>query len=470
MLQREDLAALKNSISYLQTKGKYEQVLVSSEKLLEKGTQYSLADAILAAHFSSAVASYYLGNIKKALFHIDLHHEHCLSYGTKNDWLQDYYLQYLLSSLTANFVRAQKMTEDALSIAKEVEDYQFLSISYNNLSFTLNKQKQFTYALKAAQSAVRYSNLYTSDSPILSIRASLSLIESAINLQRIDIAKTAVMCVKQIGELQMFPREKAYLALLEGCLYELLDQPQEAFRLYTEAKEIDELFHDNLFLKEIQQKRVCLAELLCPPEELYLLQKEYIELLHEIENQSLIKTAMELELRLEAPTDELNMHIDFLTGVYNRKYLEETADKWLSESKEIKQEVVCIAFDLDNLKEINDQHGHLIGDEAIKLVAETCSGIIRKDDLLGRFGGDEFVLLMRGISIEHAKMKALQISEEIKALSLQVKEKQISITVSIGLGDTLHRDVKNFKELFHLADLALYRAKQNGKNQIVSFA
>ena len=162
--------------------------------------------------------------------------------------------------------------------------------------------------------------------------------------------------------------------------------------------------------------------------------------------------------------------MDYLTGVFNRKYLEETTDLWLHEALETKSRVVCIAFDIDNLKAINDTYGHLIGDKAIKFVANICMSDIRKEDLLARFGGDEFVLVMRDISLEQAERKASLLAKKIEELSQTTVELPTQVTISVGLGDNTIRDVHNFKDLFHLADLALYKAKKNGKNQVVSFA
>lgn len=470
MLRSEELADLQQAIRYHRNEGNYSEVIRLAEELLEKGVLHSHADAILTGHFTCALAYYYIGNYERVLYHIEAHHENCLSFGRKKDWMRSYYLQYFLTLFTRNYKKAQVLMEDVMSIANEIGNYAYVSIAATNLAHVFNQQKQFSGALKAAQYAVKHANLHAPERPILYVRASLNLIEAAIGLERYDLAETSIRCIKRMDVLSSNKRENAYLAVLEGRLHEKYGKLEKAYEYFTAAYETDGSFHDYNLRKEIQQKRIAMAEALATPDELYLLQKEYIDLLHDLENQNWMRVALDVEIRLRTSSDELQMHIDFLTGVYNRKYLEETTNRWLAEAKETREEIVCIAFDIDNLKEINDTYGHLAGDEAIKLVAETCSGVIRKGDLLGRFGGDEFVLVMRGISLENAKAKAVQISNQIEQVVVKVNDSTIPITLSIGLGDSLTRDIRTFKDLFHLADLALYRAKKNGKNQIVTFA
>src|SRR5690606_736571 len=99
-----------------------------------------------------------------------------------------------------------------------------------------------------------------------------------------------------------------------------------------------------------------------------------------------------------------------------------------------------------------------------------CSRIVRKEDLLGRFGGDEFVLIMKDITSENAYRKATQIADVVRNLQLTHDDKRISVTVSIGIADNMKRNIQSFQELFHLADQALYQAKRDGKDQIHTFA
>ncbi|ARD48954.1 GGDEF domain-containing protein [Sporosarcina sp. P33] len=469
MKRREELSTIYRTINQLRNNGEYTLVISQAENLLNKGLVFSDKDAVLSAHYICAVTHYYTGDFAKVLFHIEEHHSQCLLYGSKSDWMRSYYLQYFVCSFAMDFDKGQKLLEDMLKIALETENYPYVTMAYSNLSHLFNKKEQYEEALKFAQLAVFYAGEDEVDRTILFIRAHLHLAEAAINLSQSDLAARSIEYADQLSAMDNFPREKTTLKILKARIHELSGDLPKAFHYYTAAKEIEEQLQDYSLLKDIQQKRITLAETICNFDELAVIQKEYIDLLHELEDSHWVKAALELQIRLQNSSSKTSEHIDYLTGVYNRKYLEEAANAWLLEAAETKESIVCIAFDIDNLKFINDTFGHLAGDEAIKFVAHICSNEIRKNDVLGRFGGDEFVLVMKDITLENAKKKAGLLANQIKNLSLDSKELPSPVTISVGLSDNMMREVYNFKDLFHLADLALYQAKKNGKNQVVSF-
>ncbi|PIC64429.1 hypothetical protein CSV79_06500 [Sporosarcina sp. P13] len=469
MTYPNNLEILYETISQLRDDGNYKEVISKAEDLVNEGILHSDRKAALFAHYMCAVSYSYIGDVEKLFLHIEAHHKYCQSHGTKKDWMRSYYLQYFISLVTSDFKQGKKFIEDVLSIALETDHFTYVSMAYSNLSYILNQQKQFTEALHAAQCALEYAVTHASERKILTIRAHLHIIESAVNLKQADLAMSSIDYLNDIEHLRKFPREKAYFKILKGRLYELLGQTAKALYFYTLAIERYELCNDYVLLRDIQQKRIALAEDICTFDELAIIQKEYIDLLHDFENKNWIKTALELNMRLEKYADKTSENIDYLTGVYNRKFLEETTNYWILNAYDTKEPIVCIVFDIDNLKAINDTHGHLVGDEAIKLFARVCSEEIRKEDLLGRFGGDEFVLVMQGISIDQAKNKATLLVKKVEETSSNSKEIPTKVTISVGLSDNVMREVKSFKDLFHLADLALYRAKNNGKNQVVSF-
>ncbi|MFJ7977082.1 GGDEF domain-containing protein [Peribacillus sp. NPDC096379] len=121
---------------------------------------------------------------------------------------------------------------------------------------------------------------------------------------------------------------------------------------------------------------------------------------------------------------------------------------------------------LTNLDQLNDQYGHLFGDKVIKQVSDACMAIFRKTDIIGRFGGDEFVVILRDVSLETGKKRTEQLNENLKNNKITKDGNSVSISASIGVADNSQGLVKTFHELFHLADLGLYEAKRNGKNQI----
>ncbi|ARF15005.1 sensor domain-containing diguanylate cyclase [Sporosarcina ureae] len=469
MAKENEITAIYSKISEARSEGRYDLVITWAEELLNKGLLFSNNEAVLTAHYICAISHYYTGDFEKVLFHIEEHYTQCILHGKKSDYMRSYYLQYFVSSFALDYDRGQKLLEDMLSIAIESEDYSYASMAYNKLSLLHNKKEQYDKALEFAQLAVSFAKMEDVDREILLIRAHLHVIESAINLQNSHLAQTSLDFLRLLPTMHDHPREMAFLEILKGRFYDLIGEPEKAFHFYTKAKQREEKLRDYSILKDIQQKRIVLAENLCSFDELAIIQKEYIDLLHEIEDSRLVKAALELQIRLQSSSSTTSENTDYLTGIYNRKYLEETTNLWLDEATTPKKSVVCIVFDIDNLKSINDTYGHLVGDEAIKFVANTSIHEIRKEDVLARFGGDEFVLVMQGISMADAKRKATLLAGKIESLSSTSDVLPIPITISIGLSDNTRRNIQSFNELFHLADLALYKAKENGKNQVISF-
>jgi|GEM_PF-2374323 len=123
-----------------------------------------------------------------------------------------------------------------------------------------------------------------------------------------------------------------------------------------------------------------------------------------------------------------------------------------------------IVFDLDNFKQINDQYGHLVGDEVLSAVGDLVRKTFRKDDILYRFGGDEFVIFLEGAEKEADVLRLVELLKE----KIQTKfAKYGSITCSVGIAFNVNAD--NYETLFNNADKAVYAAKRSGKNQIYFF-
>jgi two-component system, cell cycle response regulator len=163
---------------------------------------------------------------------------------------------------------------------------------------------------------------------------------------------------------------------------------------------------------------------------------------------------------------------DFLTGWHNRRYLNARLKEELARAQRQGTGLTCLLIDLDRFKQINDQHGHLAGDMALREAAQRVDAHIRGSDAAARFGGDEFVVLAPGISPEQAAALAERIRLAVCETPLEISPGvQLNMTVSIGVAGThLSRDeadLKNAAErLLADADAALYRAKQQGRNRV----
>ncbi len=161
---------------------------------------------------------------------------------------------------------------------------------------------------------------------------------------------------------------------------------------------------------------------------------------------------------------------DGLTQAYNRAHLLDQLPREVQRSQRSGQPLSVLMLDADHFKRINDAHGHAGGDTVLVKLAETCRDVLRPYDLLVRFGGEEFVLLLIGIGIDQAGEVAQGLRTAIAALQISTHDTdRVTVTVSIGIAELFDADTDG-TELLERADQALYRAKKAGRNCCVTWS
>ncbi len=158
-------------------------------------------------------------------------------------------------------------------------------------------------------------------------------------------------------------------------------------------------------------------------------------------------------------------HHDYLTGVANRRYFFERANQEFARSKRHSTQLSIAELDIDHFKKINDQNGHAIGDEVLKLLCNTILHLLRETDIFARIGGEEFALLLTDTNLEGAKCLAERLRLAIAGTKLSVSKVELIFTVSIGVA-TLKPADDSIKNVLLRADMALYNAKANGRNRV----
>jgi two-component system, cell cycle response regulator len=179
---------------------------------------------------------------------------------------------------------------------------------------------------------------------------------------------------------------------------------------------------------------------------------------------SIVDEAEEAELK---NVYESALH-DGLTGTFNRKYLDERLEAEVKYAVRHRTELSIVLLDLDWFKSVNDTHGHLAGDAVLKAASKVFADAIRSEDVLTRFGGEEFVVIARAVHLEGAVILAERLRETLARAPIAFGPTAIPVTVSGGVaslrccGDRPERSV-----LLGLADARLYRAKEGGRDRIV---
>jgi diguanylate cyclase (GGDEF)-like protein len=182
--------------------------------------------------------------------------------------------------------------------------------------------------------------------------------------------------------------------------------------------------------------------------------------------------ALQHELRerqraLAAANEQLTIlaNTDVLTGVFNRRYFFERLGEAWSLSRRHERPLACIMSDIDKFKSINDTYGHAAGDAALKGVAAAMRGLLRREDLLARFGGEEFCVLCPETDGLGAALLAERIRATVSELKIEFEGRTIPVTISLGAA--VRRDEHAGPEsVLAEADELLYSAKHNGRNQV----
>lgn len=162
---------------------------------------------------------------------------------------------------------------------------------------------------------------------------------------------------------------------------------------------------------------------------------------------------------------ENQARFDSLTGLPNRRYLLENIYKEFDRIKRHHTKAILIMADLDKFKSINDKYGHAIGDQVLKLFAQLMVNNLRTSDIFGRFGGEEFVIVLTETDLDHGKMLAERFRHNISEQTLKINEHLVKFTVSLGIVE-LNAETENIEVALAQADKALYQAKERGRNRI----
>ncbi len=172
------------------------------------------------------------------------------------------------------------------------------------------------------------------------------------------------------------------------------------------------------------------------------------------------KKQLELELHRLATTD-------VLTQTSNRRHFFECANQAFDTACAQGAPLAFLLLDIDDFKEVNDSYGHLEGDQVLRRIAESGRGILRRGDLFGRIGGEEFAVVLPGCVPEMALLVAERLGKEIQNLSFNYEGQAFGVTISQGLANLTEQDT-TLDSLFARADTAMYEAKRLGKNRVLA--
>jgi diguanylate cyclase (GGDEF)-like protein len=157
--------------------------------------------------------------------------------------------------------------------------------------------------------------------------------------------------------------------------------------------------------------------------------------------------------------------IDGLTGILSRRYFLERFDEELKRSRQFKYNFAFLMVDIDRFKEYNDHYGHLVGDVILKEVAKIIKDSLRQIDLVCRYGGEEFSIILTETDRSGAMFAAERIRQSVENRRIRAYDEELSVTISVGIS-VFPSHGRDTNELLDKADQALYQAKQAGRNKV----
>jgi len=155
---------------------------------------------------------------------------------------------------------------------------------------------------------------------------------------------------------------------------------------------------------------------------------------------------------------------DSLVGLWNRRAIMNLLGKEVNRAKRLHAPLSLFLADLDRFKDVNDTHGHLIGDEVLRTTAARIAGAVREYEHVGRFGGEEFLVVLPDCNVELARQLADRARQRVREEPVVTAPVQVEVTMSVGVSQW--RSGQEICEFLHQADLALYRAKHNGRDRV----
>jgi len=202
------------------------------------------------------------------------------------------------------------------------------------------------------------------------------------------------------------------------------------------------------------------------------------------------KTAQKLLQSLTSQIQKMETvaYVDELTALHTHRYFMENAQTIYQESNKNSEPIHILMLDIDHFKQINDTHGHMIGDEVLKITAARIRHMLRKGTIVARFGDEEFIVMLKSMTYEDAVRAAWRIQKSIEESSFRACGEHIDVTISIGLAtnDPVINDISvnaaalndaaaqnagdySLTDLIAMADEALHTAKRTGRNKVVEF-
>ncbi|MCL1066400.1 GGDEF domain-containing protein [Shewanella olleyana] len=338
-----------------------------------------------------------------------------------------------------NFEQAIEHLEAALRIKDSTKEVYFINLIYGYLSLSYMQQ---SHADKAFEMASLFINSNSYQSSPMFLKTSVLALEK---FAKQDYQDSFNLLLKSLGN-----ERKTYASMMDkDVIYSSLEHSAKVAEYEIQILE-NQLAINLLKLKSETDKQ-------------------------QISTLSLLVTALIIAVLLVIMAFLIQSRrffkrrsqTDYMTGISNRRYTMEQGSKLFAAAKKRNEALAVIIFDIDKFKTINDTYGHAIGDLAIKATASKARNWFKKSDILGRIGGEEFLLILPNTDLEQAVEIAERLRLSIEQHQFSFNDIKLQFTVSLGVS-VRHTETGSLADMIKCADTGLYKAKNSGRNQVFS--
>ena len=472
-MSEQEFEELLITLNELYSANRYLEFIELSKPAIEYAYDLKLYDQILLLLRYKCVSYSQIGNLKMGISVLEKYREVTIKYGTDIDFMHYYSLASVYWTMFDQRKKSEEHMLKALEIAKRNKHVEILYKIYNSLSNLEVKLGDFQKARNFALKSLHYLNTHETKHQLpytWGIHPKTNLALAYIGLE--NNQKANQLLQELLKNIQQPPYTKGQLEVFVA--YALLCEKQgdldKAIELYQKAKYYAQQNNDLSLLQTIYNSLVRLIEQQGNQVVLCAVQKEYINVLLEIQKENYSQVLFDMEFNDQKKQFEKNAYIDPLTGIYNRRYFDERAVIMYELAARKKQQLALLMIDLDHFKSINDTNGHLCGDDALVLTANTLQKFFEQyeDSIVARFGGDEFIILTK---VAGGKVQTLteNLHEELASLILTADQEIVHLEFSIGVSTNEYGKITEVEQVIKNTDIALYTSKRNGRNQITVY-
>ncbi len=333
------------------------------------------------------------------------------------------------------------------AIGEDLRNIQLRGLGYETTAQALQMRGENAKALALYEKArSEFASLKLQQDEMRSLRA---IVDLQLNGTQADRLPQSIARLIQLGDqIAGVERESAAADFEERLRYAESDAALASANAKTENERLRAIVSENKYRYTLLAGILALCTLGVMAA-LYLQQRKY--------------GAM---MRVRGREMEVAISTDFLTTVHSRRYITDAGNAAVEQAI-VKQLNLAVAIvDIDHFKKINDRFGHATGDEVLKAVAAAMRAACRDSDTLGRYGGEEFAVLLQGIGLDHALAAAERLRKAVADVAVQDGDQIITATASVGVACLSAADLE-FDQLLIRADRALYQAKAEGRNRVV---